>query len=247
MKKFFTLAIALTVFASIANAQEKVMKVNYADGRTFDYEISRVGNVTFGDSDWESLGMCEYTDDFMTSLWNVEPCTYEVEIQKSLVEEDVYRLVNPYGAAYPENDADDWDGENHYMIIDAHRPTDGVYITYYCKTGLDWGYGEVYMTSQAAYWMDQGYSLWYERQMGDCGSLVDGVITFPNDRLLIMAPFFTTSTGHHWVDANINGAFKIVLPEARASAPTQPTSVVKEKSLEGHTLRSDIKEWNPER
>jgi hypothetical protein len=72
----------------------------------------------------------------------------------------------------------------------------------------------------AAYYLDKGYTLESIKGEGYCGTLVNGVITFPVEALLCM---FGTDGPYY---ANTNGEFKIVLPTATSSATTvAPTSI----------------------
>lgn len=164
---------------------------------------------------WESLGTGLYTDDFMTTIYNVSPQTYEVEIEENTETPGLYRLVNPYGAAYPYNAEGDWDAsKNYYMEINACDPA-GVYIPYQ-GMGLNWGQGELFVYSFAANYLDNGYDFETVKGAGYCGTLVDGVITFATQHLLVAIPDYSNSLYY----ANTNGAFQVVLPEAYATMST---------------------------
>ena len=163
-------------------------------------------------SAWETLGMAKYTDDFMASLFNgVEPVAYDVEIQANSEKPGMYRLVNPYGAAFPYNEAGDWDtSSDYYLEINAQDP-EGVYIETQ-ELGFDWGYG-MFSASSMAFQYLANYDLETVKGAGYCGTLVDGVITFPVKTLLITA---TQLDGFYY--ANQNGAFKVELPSASKSS-----------------------------
>ena len=156
---------------------------------------------------WESLGNCTFTEDFMTTFYAIDPTTYEVEIQENSLQEGYFRLVNPFGAAYPYNEEGDWDSsQDWYFEIHAEDP-EGVYIELQ-ETGMDWGYGNVIMGSLAAYYMDMGYTLEEEKEYGETGTYADGIITFPTNCLLICMPDYSSS----YYYANTNGAFQVVMP-----------------------------------
>lgn len=132
------------------------------------------------DGNWKSLGNCPYTDAFLSAAFNVENKTYEVEIQKSLRTEGVFRMVNPYGAAYPYNEPGDYDtSAYHYMVIHA-EDQNAVTIDEF-HSGMDWTYGEFLMKTSTS------------------GTLKDKVITFPTGALALYIPgygwFNSTSAG----------------------------------------------------
>lgn len=175
-------------------------------------------------SKWESLGIGLYTDDLVTGIYGsygVSSVSYEVEVEENLDTPGLYRIVNPYGAAYPNNEEGDYDAsKKYYLEINACDP-EGVYYEYQ-SLGFDWGYGEFYTYSMAWYYMQNGYDFETVKEAGYCGTLVDGVITFPVKALAMGMPDYGT------VYANMNGAFKLVLPEAYTA-----TATVNARSLVG--------------
>ena len=169
---------------------------------------------------FKSLGTGLYTEDFLAGLFNgMENLTYEVEIEESVDNPGKYRLVNPYGAAFPYNEPGDYDDtQDYYLVINAQDP-EGVYIPLQ-GVGCDWGYGEWQCYSYAAYYMDnKGYPLEAVKDAGMCGTLKDGIITFPESALLITAPSLSRI-----YEANTYGAFKVVLPEAVETTTAQTAS-----------------------
>ena len=176
------------------------------------------------DSQWRSLGMAAYREDFITTIFDVENLTYEVEIQENRANPGLYRLVNPYGAAYPYNGEGYYDAsEDHYMIIDAQDPSAvTIWQTY---TGLDWGYGEMMVWSLADLYLSNGNAT--EEEIADAGffgKLENGVITFPTKTLIVSMEELEDGGLFY---ANINGQFAVVLPgyyapaEVPAAAPAQ--------------------------
>ena len=179
-----------------------------------DYEVE-IPNPD--DEQWKSLGMATYTEDLMTSFFNTENVTYEVEVQENVENPGMYRLVNAYGAAYPYNGEGDYDAsKNYYIVIDARNPEQvSIDLSY---TGMNWGYGEFFVWSMAQYVMDNGgteadaYPYW--------GKLENGVITFPTQALV-------SGMGEQYMTyGNKNGKFSVVLPGAGA-----PNEEVQWKSL----------------
>ncbi len=189
-----------------------VIVVSYGGGEAQESDYATF-KFTVGAADtWTSLGMCTYTDDVVASVFGyAEDClTYEVEIQENDNQPGLYRLMYPYDGKYPYNDPGDWDTSKDYNIeINACDP-DGVYITQQ-ELGIDWGYGMMSVWSSADYYMANGYSFEDVKDAGVCGTLKDGVITFPQYELMVsMANYYSGS----WMYGNYWGMFKVVLPGA---------------------------------
>lgn len=197
---------------------------------------------------FKSLGMAQYTDDILTALFNLSNTTYEVEIQESVDNPGKYRLVNPYGEAFPYNEPGDWDdSQDYYMVIDARNPN--AVIIPEQALGLDWGYGMLSIWSLADNYLGQGAPESYIAPY--VGTLVEGVITFPQKSLLMSLAGYNNGT---YYDANTNSAFKVVLPGYGEETPeegTETASVSKSsvKNVEsafdcpmsvGHIVGADI-------
>lgn len=159
---------------------------------------------------WVSLGMATYTDDFISTFWGISKAPYKVEIQGNEVVPGLFRLVNPYGEAYPFNDPGDWDeSKDYYLLIDASDP-EGVYLPHPQYMGIDWGYGEMMMTSLAGLRIYRGSSTFEEqKELGFCGTYANGVITFPVNALAIGMTDYNDGAMYA---ANSNGWFQVVMP-----------------------------------
>ena len=157
--------------------------------------------------EWESIGMATYTEDCVTTFFNVENVSYQVEVRENTNQPGLYRIINPYGAAYPYNEEGDYDTSKEYFIeIDATDP-DGVYIPGLYGTGMNWGYGEFSITSMAYYYMAaQGATFEEVKDGGYCGILADNVITFPAEGLLISMAEYNNGSLYK---SNKNGAFRL--------------------------------------
>ena len=161
-----------------------------------------------GDSNpWVSLGMATYTEDLVTTFYKVENLSYQVEVRENKDKPGLYRVINPYGAAYPYNEEGDYDTSKEYFFeIDATDP-DGVYIPGLYGTGMNWGKGEFSLTSMAYYYMvAQGATFEDVKEAGYCGVLADNVITFPAEGLLISMAEYNNGGLYK---SNKNGAFKL--------------------------------------
>ncbi|MBR0432350.1 MAG: hypothetical protein IJK15_01450 [Bacteroidaceae bacterium] len=166
-----------------------------------------------GATAWVSMGNGLMRDDLFTSWYNIDNMTYEVEIEKNVVEEGLYRVVNPYGATYPYNDPGDWDAsQNYYMVIDATDP-DYVWIPEF-HTGTDWGKGEMWFLSFVQYYLDRGSSLAALKSQNPeyFGTFEDGIFSFPTAESMLAG----RGEEGYWY-SNPNGLLAVALPGARFS------------------------------
>lgn len=147
---------------------------------------------------WTSLGTVQYTDGYMCALYSISALTWGVEMQENDDQPGYYRLVNPYGAAYPYNESGDYDPDvNSYLYINAVDP-DGVFIEESPQT-IDWGAGAFTFYSMAAYYMDYGgYPLETVKNAGYCGTLENGKITFPAKTLATILGSKIYSGNYAW-------------------------------------------------
>ena len=176
---------------------------NALEAYTAGFEFFKVGE----ENPWVSLGMATYTEDLVTTFFNVENLSYQVEVRENKDKPGLYRVINPYGAAYPYNEEGDYDTSKEYFFeIDATDP-EGVYIPGLYGTGMDWSYGEFSITSMAYYYMvAEGATFEDVKEAGHCGILADNVITFPAEGLLISMANY--QNGNLYI-SNKNGAFKL--------------------------------------
>lgn len=137
---------------------------------------------------WKSLGKATYCDDLISGLFGLSPVTYQVEIQESEATPGVYRLVNPYGAAYPYNEDGDYDANNNYYLVINATDSNEVFLPQNQNLGIDWDYGfmGIYGTLEP-------------------GTLRQGKITFPAKGIAI----YDNDNAYY---ANNNGAFLIAMP-----------------------------------
>ena len=191
--------------------------------------------------EWKSLGMATYTEDCVTTLFNVENVSYQVEVRENTNQPGLYRIINPYGAAYPYNAEGDYDTSKEYFIeIDATDP-EGVYIPGIYGTGMNWGYGEFSITSMAYYYMAaQGATFEEVKDGGYCGILADNVITFPAKSLLISLSEYN---GGNFYTSNNNGAFRLdmndMTPAGAAPAKAAAARISAKRELD---INADIQQ-----
>lgn len=180
-----------------------------------DYDTTYgIGSFTFeaGATEWMDINTNKSTgafrDDAISSLLGIEPPTFEVKIQKSVVEEGKYRILNPYKAwadEYAEKNEATYDGADHYWVINATDP-DYVYFEP-CETGVDLRLGAVTATSFVANYLSQGVTLDKIKVAKPelFGKLEKGVITMPAKSLLILM-------GDKGYYGGTNGLFSVALP-----------------------------------
>lgn len=184
-----------------------------AEGESVESTIKICYGTTDDAANWTSLGKCEYSEAFLRYAYMDMECDpYQVEIEESAWKPGVYRLVNPYGDAYPkygffqENDYLVKHDGNHYLVVDASDP-DRVMIEA-SPTGIDPGDGEAQLFSVAWYAVQNGADPDDEEVVLDYGTLADGRITFPGGAIA------TYEEGYGITRGNIEHNFYIQLPES---------------------------------
>ena len=152
----------------------------------------------------ESIGI--YREDLLTTFYNVPVTTYKVKIQQHPTIDGIYRLVYPYGPSYPYNAPGDYAEEECYMVINATSPK-GVYVEAAWQ-GLNWGAGELYVSSMAYHNMQNGSTLDEQIKAGNCGTIEKGIIKMPVQSMLVTEESKLPSLYY----GNLSGEFKVVLP-----------------------------------
>ena len=163
-----------------------------------------------GKTAWLDYGTALYREDCVTTFFSAGNPVYEVPLQINTVVDGVYRLVNPYGAAYPANEPGKYDtSKDYYMTIHAEDP-DFVYIVG-GYTGMDWGYGEFWISSYVDYYLRTGKTVDEVKSEHPelFGTLKDNVITMPARSFLLSMDNYNDGGLYY---ANNNGLFAIALP-----------------------------------
>lgn len=168
---------------------------------------------------WKSIGTGTLRDDVVTvpyvlnNFWE-----FDVEMEESEQTPGRYRLVNAYkncpkvGPEYPAE-------ATNYLVIDASDPVH-VYME---QGGTSYYIGQdqqLCVWSIADDYYNNLYGNWTKAdEEGVCGTLKDGVITFPKGALLWVASDATEelvfNPGKHdyvWTTCNRNGMFRLKLP-----------------------------------
>ena len=164
--------------------------------------------------EWKNIGKAEYSEDILASIWpdEVTNVVYEVDIQESTNTPGRYRLIDPYGPAYPHyqnlvNDDNIPEGHNHhhYMVVDASDP-EKVFIEA-SPLGADFGYGQVILFSEGWFSMQAGANLNDPEVLEGFGKIENGKITFLGGAINLYMPAFGMPKG------NIKHKFYIQIPD----------------------------------
>lgn len=210
-----------------------------------DDEVSSTGSTTFtyagGSSDpnagWTTLGYVDYTEAFICALYTTGTFTYSLEIQQKDSKPGYYRLVNPYGPAYPLSEFMTYASNmTTYLYIDASNP-EMVRIPESPQTIIvDPNYGVVTCSDQIDYWMSQGYSEETLLDYGYYGTMVNGKITFNpgvlgiyegNDRTPYQANLVVNSAGTDYeMNPSGGGYYAPFLVDVNAISTTRALDAV---------------------
>lgn len=157
---------------------------------------------------WKALeGKALFTDDIVASIYNKHDDTERsVTIEVNNETPGYYRLVNPYAAPYAFAAQSKHQGShNHYLYINASNP-EQVYVEE-APIGWELADGAMAVTSYAFQALSKGTD---PAEITTFGKLDDRTITFPANALRARELNYDNA---RWYDANVNNAFKVVLPE----------------------------------
>lgn len=196
-------------------------KLEYDDYSEFTISVGEGLKTPYGTSSysfsagvpapWVSMKLSDgtrgfYREDNVSSLFSLEIVTYPVEVEENALLPGKYRIVNPYGSAFPHNVPGDWDNsKDYYLEIDA---TDPEFVHFSLQDmGVNWGYGSIGLVSYVDYLMMRGQTLDEVKAANPdlFGKLKDGIITFPAQSILI-------SMGGSVYYGNPNGMTALALP-----------------------------------
>lgn len=197
-------------------------------------------------ANWQPIGKRTIIDGFLPDVYHFESTPYQVEIEKSLVTDGLYRIVDIYGKTYP-----------HASRI-IERTTDFPVYTYlHCEnpeacyisetsTGVIFdSSGEVTVSSTPEdYFIRHGYDLDAAIKLmpEGFGKLSEGVCTFTAGSLKASAHILLEA-GYGWLDTGKESPLVIYL-DAEASIDTV-TENISDKSAEYFNLQG-IRIVNPQ-
>lgn len=212
-----------------------------------DGTVKTIDAVTFeyygkGDANpWVSIGTGLYTDNLVAPLYYPEDedpqpvGPYEVEVLENKDNPGLYRLVNAYAPGVHPWSTEDDPYTSANIEINATDP-EGVYIPVQ-STGLDWGYGVIYIASTGGYYA-QSEDLATLKEAGYLGTLVDGVITLPSFRTNSGNSYqgiqFDDDGGYY---VGVADGFRLVLPEA-------VTSEVRKRVAAANNWTTTVRQFN---
>ena len=169
---------------------------------------------------WTTLGTAEYTDDFIASIFDIENLTWGVEIEQCDQDPTRLRLIYPYDNKFEYNEEGDWAEDKSYDIEIVVLEDNRVYFVPQ-EIGVNWGYGMFSIASYAGYLINNGYGL-DEVDSTLFGTLSEGVITFPENSLLVSMAEYKDGG---WYYAGNHNAFRLVLPYALGAETSAPKKV----------------------
>ena len=190
------------------------MSIELGKDYTTPYGASKL-NLKVGATEWVDLGTGSYREGLFadwTSSFASDPDVWAVAIQKNVVTDGVYRLINPY-KGHSLYKPSRWEGDGDYnMVIHAEDPEYVWVEAFYA--GLDFGYGSMYFESFPAYYLRKGNSLDAVKSQAAeyFGQLKDGVITMPANSFL--GSMSNYNNGGLYDGFNTSGMFAVALPGA---------------------------------
>lgn len=183
-----------------------------ADGKEVGNFTARVWYMPDEPEKWKAAGVARYTDDLVAPGLNLDVPVFELPIEQSIDNPDVYRLTDIYHTYWPYRDAieETFDNIRHYTYLHCEKP-DAVWFSE-TPTGISCNdSGQVFVTTYATIYLGFGYDVdtLYGKAPSCFGKLKDGVITFA-----ARMPLFTTETAgfEGWALGGFNNMFKIELP-----------------------------------
>lgn len=181
-----------------------------------------------GKTEWKKMdtskGKASFRDDLIASLYGTDNYIWEVDIEESVVTENKFRVVGPYGptSGFKKtklfNSEDEWkecyndEGLNVDMVIDASDPDHVWFSMFDSGITLNSEDGELsFLTFIEYYMMAEGLTAKEAcaKYPQYCGKLEDGVISFSVPKSCL-----ATIGGDGYYYANGNGLLSIALPGA---------------------------------
>ncbi|MCM1484541.1 MAG: hypothetical protein NC043_09405 [Muribaculaceae bacterium] len=186
-----------------------------ANGNVIGSDHTEVHFTVTTDDEWESIGNAKYTEVAFAEIYQTpQECTYEVPVQVNKENRSIFRLVDPYGAAWPHYTANAVldHTHNHYLYVNATN-ADQVYIED-SPVGINLGGdGDAMISSQAAKYLAWGNTAEDIAAAGFFGKLEGTTVTFPANHITFAEKNY--AKGERLAVESANG--KIELPEAFAA------------------------------
>ena len=211
----------------------QVVVASVAEGKAMDVKSFKFEYYEGGANPWKSLGMGLWTDGIVPSMYNIVAETYAVEILESNKTPGLYRVVKPYGEAWPYASANQGTPAD-YLEIDA-TDTEGVLVMpQMLGVNVEGGDTELGFASMGAYYYNAGQATLEQlKEMGYLGKVSEGVIKLPtfangeegtNSYMEYQGIVYYGSKAYYGCEG-----FKVVLPEAVASQENAPAKIAASK------------------
>lgn len=232
------IVIPMTEFgdpADLAFFPVKFVNVTFTpDNTTGQYHIdlnalqAQYNNYAEAGKEYASIGTGYMTDDMITGLLDLDPVTYQVEIQQATDGTAYYRVMAPYGKTFAQALEDNcnkvltpeqYDSEGKCFIdIDATNPDDVIF--HKTMTGVNIGSGELFIGVNSLYNV----------------TMKDGIITAP-----IMG--IAVGMGESAIAGNRRGKFRIAMPGVEIPdfdvKLTPVSQCLTERKFKGHLTVGD--------
>ena len=211
----------------------QVVVVSVSEGAAMDIKSFKFEYYEGGTNPWKSLGMGLYTDGIIPSMYNLSSETYEVEILESNETPGLYRVVKPYGDAWPYASANQGTPAD-YLEIDATDAEGVLVMPQMLGVNVEGGDTELGFASMGAYYYNAGQATLEQlKEMGYLGKVSEGVIKLPtfangeegtNSYMEYQGVVYYGSKAYYGCEG-----FKVVLPEAVASQENAPAKIAASK------------------
>lgn len=153
---------------------------------------------------WEKLGTGKFRDDWLTTMYSIDPTEVDVTIHKHKSREGIYMIEDMYGWDFL-TEAFEATKEELEAGWDASYTTTNITINASNPDAVTIGYQPTGIVHKGQYGT-LGIATWTNTP----GTLIDGIITFPKSGLA-----FATDAGNY--NANGSGMFRIILPGYEAT------------------------------
>lgn len=193
----------------------------YTDKVTYTLNYSPWDLVTGTDKNGNLVTKALFRDDLVAPMWGLDVVEYEVEMQCNPENNNIVRIVDPYGEAWPYAMYADYDdSEHHYMYFNITNPNavfmcneNGVALgtngsDKYFHTGLTLDEdGEILLTTYYNYYIANN-----GKPTADMlGTIAQGNLTYQTDKFLMSFVLDPKLTLYY---ANRNAKFRIIWPGA---------------------------------
>lgn len=189
-----------------------------ADGNALYMSTGVIYYMPEDAANWQSIGKRKITDGFLPDVYGHEPIPYEVEVEKSLVTEGLYRVVNMYGDTHPYA-AEIWEHTLDFPVYTYFHCEDpeACYISETSTGTIFDASGEVTISSvPEAYFVRHGYDMEAARKLypDGFGKLTGGTYTFPSGSLIASA-FVLLEANYGWLEVGKGNPLTLqIYPEA---------------------------------